>query len=95
MYDDSVQVADIRRCDFEVVDRGDNVELYFAICGRLEYASIDLNAASSRAVEGMQKGAYACLFAGAGRPIQQEMRKVLRLSLCVNVRYSSLRQASL
>lgn len=36
LHDYSVVVPDVRGCDFEVVDGGDDVEFEFAVRGRLE-----------------------------------------------------------
>ena len=79
--DDAVEVADVRRGDFEVVDGGDDVEFEFAVRGRLEDARVNFDLFDAGAVEGAEGGDYASLFAGAGGAIDEKVREVGGLGL--------------
>ena len=63
--DDTVEVPDVSRCDFQVVDRGDDVELELAVRGGREDARVDLDLLHAGAVELAECRDYAGLFAGA------------------------------
>lgn len=63
--DDAVEVSDVRGRDFEVVDRGDNVEFELAVGGRLEDACVDFDLFYAGAVEFFQCGYDAGFLAGA------------------------------
>ena len=83
LHDDPIKVADVAGGDFEMVDGGDDVELEFAIRGRLEDAGVDLDLFHAGAVERAQGGDYAGLFASTRGAVDEEVREVGGLSLYV------------
>lgn len=62
----SIIVADVARCDFEVVDRGYDVEFQFAARRRLEDARVDLDLLDAGSEKFFEGGHYSRLFASAG-----------------------------
>ena len=64
LHNYSVVIADIRRRDLEVVDRGDNVEFEFAVARGLEDACVDLYLFNTGAVELLERGDDAGFLAG-------------------------------
>ena len=79
--DNAVVVPNIRGCDFEVVNRSDDVEFEFAVGGGEEDAGVDFYLLDAGAVEGFQRADDACLLSGAGWAIDEEMGKVAGLCL--------------
>lgn len=51
LNDDAIVIANIRWCDFEMVDRGYNIEFEFAVAAGLEDARINLDLFYARAVK--------------------------------------------
>lgn len=56
MNNNSVIVTDIRWCDFEVVDGGDNIEFELSVAARLENSGIDLDLLYTGSVKLLQRG---------------------------------------
>lgn len=76
-----VMGANVRRCDFEVVDGCDDVELEFAVAACLEDSSVDLDLLHSRSIELFQRCYDSSFLSGARGTINEEMRKITTLSL--------------
>jgi hypothetical protein len=81
LHHDTVVVSDIRRCDLEVVYRGDNVELELAVRRGLEDASVDLDLLDTWAIELFQGCDDAGFLAGAGGTVDEEVGEVATLCL--------------
>ena len=74
--DDAVVVADVRGCDLEMVDGGDDVEFELAGGRGLEDAGVDFDLLGARTVEGAERGEDAGLFAGAAGAVEEEVGEV-------------------
>jgi hypothetical protein len=83
LYDDAVVVAHIGRCDLEVVDGGDNVELELAVRRGLEDARVDFDLFDAWAVELFERGDDAGLLAGTRGAVDEEVGEVAALGLDV------------
>ena len=94
LHHHSVVVADIRRCDLEVVYGCDDVEFELAVRGRLEDAGVDLDLLDTRAVEFFERCNDTRLLACPRRSIDQKMGEVTALCLdcCVSSRKLRMRE---
>jgi hypothetical protein len=94
LHHHSVVVADIRRCDLEVVYGCDDVEFELAVRGCLEDTGVDLDLLDTRAVEFFERCYDTRLLACTRRSIDQKMREVTALCLdcCVSSRKVRMRQ---
>lgn len=81
--DHPVVIAHVRRGDFEVVHRGDDVELELAVAAGLEDAGVDLDFLDACAVEFFEGCYDACLFAGARGAVEEEVGEVAALGLFI------------
>ena len=81
--DHSVVVSDIGWCNFEMVDRGDDVELELPVAACLEDTCIDLDLFHAGSVQLLQSRDNSCLFAGTGWSIDEKVGEVTALGLRV------------
>jgi hypothetical protein len=81
LHDNTIIVPHIRRCDFEMVHRGDDVEFEFAVCARLEDAGVDFDLFDTWSVEFFKGCDYPSLLARAGGTVDEEVREIPALSL--------------
>lgn len=98
LYNDPVIVAYIRWRDFEMVDRGYDIEFEFAIRRGLKDSRIDFDLLHTGTVQLFESRYNASLFARARRAIDKEVRKVARLCLlavskiCDRLRTANVRE---
>lgn len=88
LHHHTIKIPDIGRRNLEVVDRGDDIELQFAIGGGLKDARVDLDLLNPRTVELFECCDYPSLLASSRRTVDQEVREIS--TLCLQLSASTL-----
>lgn len=81
LYDHTVVVAHVTRCNFEVIYGGDNIEFELSIRSSLENACVDLDLFDTGAVQFFQRSYNPGLLASARGSVDEQMWEISALSL--------------